>query len=212
MSKIQCRHCGFNNPANLDVCVKCNKPFHTNVGQKWLTKFTQLFPTSKKTPAAPDKQIEKIKDLSNQVILSAEGVHYDVGGLLGRGGYCDVYIGRNQQTNEKVAIKLLRFWEIVQRAREEVETRFWFEYRMALTDSPYLVKATEHGDVGGVGSRRSRCDRAGPAEHQPDDEGNGDDKAADDKRHATARAFGRANLAHGGLVVVLIGHRSVSML
>ena len=149
MSKIQCRHCGFNNPANLDVCVKCNKPFHSNVGQKWLTKFTQLFPTSKKTPTAPDKQIEKIKDLSSQVILSVEGVHYDVGGLLGRGGYCDVYIGRNQQTNEKVAIKLLRFWEIVQRAREEVETRFWFEYRMALTDSPYLVKATEHGDVGG---------------------------------------------------------------
>ncbi len=147
MIKVKCAKCGFNNPENLDKCLSCEAPLKQAFGQTILNKVLPIFGKKKESKSTP-KKVDKILDTDIFRFITTAGEVYEVHQPLGRGGYCNVYLAEKETDHQLFAIKLLRLWEINQK-REDVETRFWFEYRMAQTKSDFLVKVYGKGELQG---------------------------------------------------------------
>lgn len=147
MNKVKCTKCGFNNPENLDKCLSCEAPIKQAIGQTILNKVLPLF--GKKKEHKPNiKKVDKLADTDIYKFITTSNEVYEVHQPLGRGGYCNVYLVEKDADHQLYAIKLLRLWEINQK-REDVETRFWFEYRMAQTKSDFLVQVYGKGELRG---------------------------------------------------------------
>jgi serine/threonine protein kinase len=148
MNKVKCTKCGFNNPENIENCLHCEAAIREQAfGQKIFDKLLPIF-GNKKEINQPIKIVEKINDSDVYAFKSTSNEDFEVQRFLGKGGYCNVYLVERVGDKRLFAIKLLRLWEITQK-REDVETRFWFEYRMAQTKSEYLVQVFGKGELKG---------------------------------------------------------------
>lgn len=147
MNKVKCSKCGFKNPENIGQCLSCEAPLKQAFGQTLLNKVLPIF-GKRQERKSNIKHVEKINDKELFQFINTKNEVFIVQQPLGRGGYCNVYLVEDEVNKEFFAIKLLRLWEINQK-REDVETRFWFEYRMAQTKSDFLVKVFSKGEIKG---------------------------------------------------------------
>ena len=149
MNKIKCIKCGFNNPENIENCLNCEAPVREQAfGQRMFDKGLSIIGKKKKEVNLTTKIVERINDSDVYAFKSNLKEDFEVQSSLGKGGYCNVYLVERVSDKQLFAIKLLRLWEITQK-REDVETRFWFEYRMAQTKSDYLVQVYGKGELKG---------------------------------------------------------------
>jgi serine/threonine protein kinase len=150
---IECLACGFGNPAEHKLCVKCNKPLpHKTTYHKWIEKGLSLFYPEKKIEEVSECKVEK-----GSVFRTEKNDKYTVVQKIGNGSYGDVFLveqeNKNKTTNRKYAIKMLRLWAIAPRERKNVASRFRQEYELAKMakdiGSSFLVHALGQGYMNG---------------------------------------------------------------
>jgi len=73
---------------------------------------------------------------------------YTIVNALGEGSFGAVYLAENHN-RQKVALKLLRLWEVPAEIRDALLKRFDMEYETGQISSPYLVHSLDHGLVNG---------------------------------------------------------------
>lgn len=76
------------------------------------------------------------------------GSSYTINKIIGDGAFGNVY-SAHDRTGRKVAIKLLRLWDVHPDIREGLVRRFDMEFETGRIESPYLVHSLDHGLING---------------------------------------------------------------
>lgn len=90
-------------------------------------------------------------NVAERCVLSAGdriGSHYIIRKAIGNGSFGTVYAASDDR-GKKVAIKLLRLWDVHPDIRDGLVRRFDMEFETGRISSPYLVHSLDHGLIKG---------------------------------------------------------------